>query len=72
MQEQKLEGEYRYINSRLITNSEEVAFYSGNNKEKLTLLTAYHKLVNFISLNIFMIHKVVKISMDSIEYFYFL
>lgn len=45
--EQKLEGEYRYINSRLITHSEEIAFYSGNNKEKLTLLTAFHKLVIF-------------------------
>lgn len=44
--EQKLEGEYRYINSRLITHSEEVAFYGGNNKEKLTLLTAFHKLTN--------------------------
>lgn len=30
--EQKLEGEFRYINSRLITNSEEVAFYQGNNR----------------------------------------
>ncbi|CAH1395753.1 unnamed protein product [Nezara viridula] len=46
VQEQKLEGEYRYINSRLITHSEEIAFYSGNNKEKLTLLTAFHKLNN--------------------------
>ncbi|KAL1116830.1 hypothetical protein AAG570_005300, partial [Ranatra chinensis] len=44
VQEQKLEGEYRYINSRLITNSEEVAFYGGNNREKLILLTAFHKL----------------------------
>ena len=30
--EQKLEGEFRYINSRLITNSEEIAFYQGNNR----------------------------------------
>lgn len=49
VQEQKLEGEYRYINSRLITHSEEIAFYGGNNKEKLTILTAFHKLVrNFM------------------------
>jgi len=43
--EQKLEGEFRYINSRLITNSEEVAFYDGNNREKLTLLASFKKLV---------------------------
>lgn len=30
--EQKLEGEFRYINSRLITNSEEIAFYQGNQR----------------------------------------
>lgn len=44
--EQKLEGEFRYINSRLITNSEEVAFYQGNNREKLTVLASFQKLVN--------------------------
>jgi ATP-binding cassette subfamily D (ALD) protein 3 len=43
--EQKLEGEFRYINSRLITNSEEVAFYQGNRREKLTLLASFEKLV---------------------------
>lgn len=46
VKEQRLEGEYRYINSRLITNSEEIAFYQGNNREKLTLLASFHKLVN--------------------------
>jgi len=45
VKEQRLEGEYRHINSRLITNSEEIAFYAGNNREKLTLLTSFHKLV---------------------------
>jgi len=44
--EQKLEGEYRYINSRLITNSEEIAFYNGNNREKLTMLASFNKLVS--------------------------
>ncbi|XP_066247854.1 ATP-binding cassette sub-family D member 3 [Euwallacea similis] len=42
--EQKLEGEFRHINSRLITHSEEVAFYNGNRREKATLLASYKKL----------------------------
>lgn len=46
--EQKLEGEFRYINSRLITNSEEVAFYQGNHREKLTMLTSFQKLTNHL------------------------
>ena len=52
VKEQRLEGEYRHINSRLITNSEEIAFYQGNTREKLTLLASFHKLVrtnNFIN-----------------------
>ncbi|XP_020708602.2 ATP-binding cassette sub-family D member 3 [Athalia rosae] len=48
VQEQRLEGEYRHINSRLIVNSEEVAFYQGNNREKLTLLTSFQKLVTHL------------------------
>lgn len=48
--EQKLEGEYRYINSRLITNAEEIAFYNGNYREKLTILAAFEKLVTIASL----------------------
>ncbi|ETE63638.1 ATP-binding cassette sub-family D member 3 [Ophiophagus hannah] len=42
--EQKYEGEYRYVNSRLITNSEEIAFYNGNEREKQTIHKAFHKL----------------------------
>lgn len=45
--EQQLEGEFRYVNSRLITNAEEVAFYKGNVREKHTMLTAFTRLVNF-------------------------
>ncbi|GFG33861.1 hypothetical protein Cfor_11055 [Coptotermes formosanus] len=46
--EQKLEGEFRYINSRLITNSEEVAFYQGNQREKLTVLASFEKLTSHL------------------------
>lgn len=56
--EQKLEGEYRYINSRLITNSEEIAFYNGNNREKLTLLASFNKLVSTKFVN----YKLIEIS----------
>lgn len=48
VKEQRLEGEYRHINSRLITNSEEIAFYGGNNREKLTLLASFYKLVSYL------------------------
>lgn len=52
--EQRYEGEFRYVNSRLITNSEEIAFYNGNQKEKKTILQTFkrlydhlHKFINF-------------------------
>ncbi|XP_044754132.1 ATP-binding cassette sub-family D member 3 [Coccinella septempunctata] len=47
--EQKLEGEFRHINSRLITHSEEIAFYNGNAREKTTLLASYNKLLNHLN-----------------------
>lgn len=46
--EQKLEGEFRHINARLITHSEEIAFYNGNVREKATLLSSYNKLLNHL------------------------
>ncbi|XP_078497364.1 ATP-binding cassette sub-family D member 3 [Lissotriton helveticus] len=46
--EQRYEGEYRYVNSRLITNSEEIAFYNGNMREKQTIHKAFHKLVEHL------------------------
>ncbi|XP_044269776.1 ATP-binding cassette sub-family D member 3 [Tribolium madens] len=56
--EQKLEGEFRHINSRLITHSEEIAFYNGNSREKATLLSSYNKLLNhlrkFLRFRVFM------------------
>uniref|UniRef100_A0A672SGT3 ATP-binding cassette sub-family D member 3-like n=1 Tax=Sinocyclocheilus grahami TaxID=75366 RepID=A0A672SGT3_SINGR len=45
--EQKYEGEYRYVNSRLITNSEEIAFYNGNVREKQTIHSTFKKLCDF-------------------------
>ncbi|XP_030761542.1 ATP-binding cassette sub-family D member 3 [Sitophilus oryzae] len=57
-EEQKLEGEFRHINSRLITHSEEVAFYNGNLREKATLLASYnklkHHLVKFLGFKVIM------------------
>ena len=35
--EQQFEGEFRYVNSRLITNCEEIAFYNGNRREKMMI-----------------------------------
>ncbi|KAM4720613.1 ATP-binding cassette sub-family D member 3 [Rhinophrynus dorsalis] len=46
--EQRYEGEYRYVNSRLITNSEEIAFYNGNKREKQTIYSSFHKLVEHL------------------------
>ncbi|XP_054723469.1 ATP-binding cassette sub-family D member 3-like [Uloborus diversus] len=51
MTEQKLEGELRYVNSRLITNSEEIAFYKGHGREKVTMLHAFQRLVNHIRMS---------------------
>ncbi|XP_051970500.1 ATP-binding cassette sub-family D member 3 isoform X3 [Xyrauchen texanus] len=46
--EQRYEGEYRYVNSRLITNSEEIAFYNGNIREKQTIYSTFKKLVDHL------------------------
>ncbi|CAH2075551.1 unnamed protein product, partial [Iphiclides podalirius] len=58
VQEQKLEGEFRYVNSRLITNSEEIAFYQGNHREQLTILASFYKLTrhlrNFLNFRVCM------------------
>ncbi|PIO74673.1 ABC transporter, ATP-binding protein [Teladorsagia circumcincta] len=44
VQEQALEGEFRFVNSRLIVNSEEIAFYQGNDRERTTLLGSFANL----------------------------
>ncbi|XP_065804780.1 ATP-binding cassette sub-family D member 3a isoform X2 [Labrus bergylta] len=46
--EQRYEGEYRFVNSRLITNSEEIAFYNGNTREKQTIYATFKKLVDHL------------------------
>ncbi len=46
--EQQLEGEFRYVNSRLITNSEEVAFYVGNKREQQVIENSFQRLVNHL------------------------
>ena len=44
-EEQRLEGTYRYAHSRIITHSEEIAFYRGAGREKEILNDAFHQLV---------------------------
>jgi ATP-binding cassette subfamily D (ALD) protein 3 len=46
--EQQLEGEFRYVNSRLITHSEEIAFYNGNKKEEKVIESAFQRLVSHL------------------------
>jgi ATP-binding cassette subfamily D (ALD) protein 3 len=44
--EQQAEGTFRFMNSRLITHSEEIAFYDGNVREKSILDEAFHGLID--------------------------
>uniref|UniRef100_A0A915E4F5 ABC transporter domain-containing protein n=1 Tax=Ditylenchus dipsaci TaxID=166011 RepID=A0A915E4F5_9BILA len=46
--EQQLEGEYRFVNSRLIVNSEEIAFYQGNERERTSVMNAFQRMVNHL------------------------
>mmetsp|Transcript_15281 Transcript_15281/g.16987 ORF Transcript_15281/g.16987 Transcript_15281/m.16987 type:complete len:422 (-) Transcript_15281:96-1361(-) len=48
VQEQQLEGDFRFVNSRLITHSEEVAFYQGNKREHIVFEHTYQKLFNHL------------------------
>ena len=43
--EAKLEGEYRFAHSRIITNAEEIAFYGGEETEKKVVDSRYLALV---------------------------
>ncbi|ODN05225.1 ATP-binding cassette sub-family D member 3 [Orchesella cincta] len=42
--EQSLEGEFRFGNSRIITNSEEIAFYKGGDRELHWMLSCFNNL----------------------------
>ncbi len=44
--EQKLEGEFRYVNSRIITSSEEIAFYQGQHREQEVVHTSFGRLAS--------------------------
>lgn len=46
--EQRLEGEFRYVNSRLTTHSEEVAFYQGNEREREVLEGTFARLLGML------------------------
>ena len=46
--EQQLEGEFRYVNSRLIMNSEEIAFYQGNEREKQSVMESFKKMITHL------------------------
>ena len=40
----ELEGDYRFLHSRLIANGEEIAFYKGHAVEKTSIEKSYHNL----------------------------
>lgn len=44
IRETQAEGQLRFVHSRLIQNSEEIAFYKGNQKERQTLMGALDEL----------------------------
>lgn len=46
IRETQAEGQLRFVHSRLIQNSEEIAFFKGNNKERHTLMSALDELRN--------------------------
>jgi ATP-binding cassette subfamily D (ALD) protein 3 len=46
--EQHLEGQLRYVNSRIITNSEEISFYQGNIREKITIYSTFDQLIDHL------------------------
>ncbi|KAH6583999.1 hypothetical protein BASA50_002435 [Batrachochytrium salamandrivorans] len=48
-EEQRLEGEFRFIHSRLIENAEEIALYSGDKAERQLLDLSYNGLLRHVN-----------------------
>ncbi|KAI9282369.1 ABC transporter transmembrane region 2-domain-containing protein [Sporodiniella umbellata] len=46
--EQKLEGDFRFAHSRIITHSEEIAFYRGGEREKEVVNSAFEKISDHV------------------------
>ncbi|KAI9248117.1 ABC transporter transmembrane region 2-domain-containing protein [Helicostylum pulchrum] len=46
--EQKLEGDFRFTHSRIITHSEEIAFYRGGEREKEVVNSTFEKISNHV------------------------
>ena len=46
--EQRLEGQYRHVHSRLIAHAEEIAFLQGASKERAGVLRAFDSLIAHI------------------------
>ncbi|ORE04483.1 hypothetical protein BCV72DRAFT_251226 [Rhizopus microsporus var. microsporus] len=46
--EQKLEGDFRFAHSRIITHSEEIAFYRGGEREKEVVNSTFEKISNHV------------------------
>ncbi|CAG8453533.1 2698_t:CDS:10 [Acaulospora morrowiae] len=46
--EQKLEGDFRFTHSRIITHSEEIAFYGGNERELGVVNGSFDKIVRHV------------------------
>ncbi|CAO3703667.1 unnamed protein product [Rhizopus stolonifer] len=46
--EQKLEGDFRFAHSRIITHSEEIAFYRGGQREKQVVNSAFEKISDHV------------------------
>ncbi|KAI2798841.1 ATP-binding cassette sub- D member 3 [Blomia tropicalis] len=44
IRESQLEGELRFVHSRLIANCEEIAFYQGNSRENITMKSTLDRL----------------------------